>query len=74
MKHLAIETPYFEPHEKPVRKGLYKVKFTGEGCTFWAVWNGKLWGTASYLITPHLSSHAEGDQALYWCGLTGEKP
>jgi hypothetical protein len=46
-------TPWFPPHIKPARKGVYQITYTGVGWgesqdPLYATWNGLRWSSASW--------------------------
>ena len=65
-------TPWFPPHIKPVRKGVYEVKFTPKGLYesyFYAMWNGKRWSrVATYEEMKRFHSNFDALQNKYWRG------
>lgn len=69
-------TKWFPPHIKPVREGVYEIRFT-EGhndCPMYATWNGEVWSTASH--EKNDDCHTKFSYALqekYWRGFTKEQ-
>ena len=65
-------TPWFPPHIKPVRKGVYEVKFTPKGLHesyMYAMWNGKRWSrVATYEEKKRFHSNFDALQNKYWRG------
>jgi len=65
-------TPWFPPHIKPARKGVYEVKFTPKGLYesyFYAMWNGKRWSrVATYEEMALFHSNFDALQNKYWRG------
>jgi len=72
-------TPWFPPHIKPARKGVYQICFTEEGRherydLMYATWTGLVWSSASY--TKHDDWHKKfygSEQKKYWRGFTKEQ-
>jgi hypothetical protein len=71
-------TPWFPPHTKPARKGVYPVKdaYTlSHTLPIYARWNGLEWSNASYL-THHDELHYTiygAYQNKHWRGFTKEQ-
>ena len=65
-------TPWFPSHIKPVRKGVYEVKFTPKGLYesyFYAMWNGKRWSrVATYDEMARFHQNFDALQGKYWRG------
>ena len=65
-------TKWFPPHIKPVRKGVYEVKFTPKGLYesyFYAMWNGKRWSrVATYDEMARFHQNFDALQNKYWRG------
>jgi len=70
-------TKWFPPHIKPVRKGVYEVKFTPKGVHesyMYAMWNGKKWSrVATYEEMKSFHSNFDALQGKYWRGFTKEQ-
>ena len=70
-------TGWFPPHIKPVREGVYQIRFTGGrniDYPMYATWNGEVWSTASQEKDDHY--HTKFSYALqekYWRGFTEEQ-
>ena len=67
------KTRWFEPHEKPVRKGVYEIKYFNTSPVF-AYWTGRKW-TCSF-DTIDMASHCEYETSLQdktWRGFTEEQ-
>jgi len=68
-------SPWFEPQDKPVHKGVYKVQGLVTirripGCVFFAKWSGKHWGECFYWQCNAENSKSKGKrQDLWWCGV-----
>jgi hypothetical protein len=69
-------TPWFPPHIKPARKGVYQIKFTAERWSegddlIYATWNGLMWSHASYKKRDDFHKQFYGSvQDKYWRGFT----
>ena len=70
-------TPWFPPHIKPVRKGVYEIKYTGKGpheSYMWATWDGVKWSVGSYKLSD--DNHKDfyvANQKKFWRGFTEEQ-
>lgn len=63
-------SPWFQPHELPVREGVYQVKHGVSGMVYWAKWNGQYWTSRYYWIGNAASGRGKGGiQILYWMGI-----
>lgn len=68
-------TPWFQPHIKPARKGVYQIKFTAvrwkEGDDpMYAKWNGLMWSKSSFKKHDDCHKQFNGIQDKYWRGFT----
>ena len=65
-------TKWFPPHLKPVRKGVYEVKFTPKNSSesyMYAAWNGKRWSRVATYEEMHLfHQNFDALQNKYWRG------
>ena len=67
-------TPWFPPRIKPVREGVYEVKFCSDGDICYAAWNGKNWSW--FDLSPRgqrLRDFQNSAQNKYWRGFTEEQ-
>lgn len=62
-----MTTDWYEPHQKPVRVGLYEISFFDSGWSYewWALWDGRHWRDHSGCTLI--------DQNITWRGLTTEQ-
>ena len=66
-------TDWFPPHIKPVREGVYEIKFTAVRSyqPMYATWNGLKWSRASHYASGGWHEKFRGaDQDKYWRGFT----
>jgi hypothetical protein len=74
---MSTMTDWFPPHIKPVRVGVYEIKYIGKGSHesyMWATWNGKKWSSGSYNLSD--GNHKNFDvanQKKFWRGFTKEQ-
>ena len=65
-------TPWFPPHIKPCRTGVYEVKFTPKvlhASYMYAMWNGKRWSRVATYEEMHLfHQNFDALQGKYWRG------
>lgn len=70
-------TPWFPPHIKPVRVGVYPIMFTYSrpgDMEKYATWNGRKWSNFSYSKTGVWLSEFKGaEQKKLWRGFTEEQ-
>lgn len=70
-------TNWFPPSIKPVRAGVYEIKFTYTMMpteSKYATWNGKKWSNMSYHKTGYWHGIFVGaEQNKYWRGFTEEQ-
>ena len=71
-------TPWFPPHIKPVRKGVYQIKYTQiENTKYlsrYATWNGTYWSAGSYnMDDAYHQQFNKSIQNKFWRGFTEEQ-
>jgi hypothetical protein len=69
-------TDWFSPHIKPVRVGVYEIKYTPKGLGesyMWATWNGEKWSSGSYNLCDKWHKQFNANQEKYWRGFTEEQ-
>jgi len=71
-------TPWFPPHIKPVRKGVYQIKYTKKQnpaySAMYATWDGTHWSTGSYnLDDAYHQQFYVANQKKFWRGFTEEQ-
>ena len=63
-------TPFFPPHIKPVRPGVYLVRRFWHG---YSKWDGYVWGAVFFNIESAANTPFTcPTQNLFWCGLAKE--
>ena len=70
-------TDWFPPHIKPVREGVYEIKYTSKSTNgdprVYATWNGLRWSSGSYYYVWSDKYHKQfygANQDKYWRGFT----
>ena len=70
-------TPWFPPKIKPVRVGVYQIRFnfnTYIKDPMYATWNGKRWSNFSHREDGHwLNIYSGAEQKKIWRGFTEEQ-
>jgi hypothetical protein len=70
-------TKWFPPHIKPVREGVYEVRFLIQKITdapMYATWNGSRWSVWSHFKNDmYHARFLYADQGKYWRGFTKEQ-
>ena len=70
-------TKWFPPHIKPVREGVYEIKYTSKvahGSCMCATWNGYRWSSGSADMRDKYQQQFYGAiQEKYWRGFTEEQ-
>jgi len=71
-------TPWFPPHIKPVRNGVYQIQYTKkqspEYTAMYATWNGVSWSIGSYKLSDGNHKDFDGaNQKKFWRGFTEEQ-
>jgi hypothetical protein len=71
-------TPWFPPHIKPVRKGVYQITYAKKQSptykVMYATWNGSEWSTGSYYLDDFYHKAFDGaNQHKFWRGFTKEQ-
>ena len=64
-------TKWFPPHIKPVREGIYEIKYTPKNLhvsDMYATWNGARWSVGSYNRWDYNHTDFDGNQNKYWRG------
>lgn len=67
-------TQWFEPHQKPVRPGVYQRRSPEGGYCFYSYWNGEFWGLYEFTTksAAKCKDHPSAFQQSEWRGLTKE--
>jgi len=69
-------TNWFPPHIKPVRKGIYQIKYTKKQNpayrAMYATWDGTHWSTGSYNLWDEYHKQFYANQKKFWRGFTEE--
>jgi len=68
-------TNWFPPHIKPVRKGVYQIKYTKTEkiayLSIYATWNGTHWSAGSYNLSDRYHKNFDvANQKKFWRGFT----
>ena len=69
-------TGWLPPHIKPVREGVYEIKYTSKGLQescMYATWNGEKWSIGSYNLWDYKHKNFDAIQEKYWRGFTEEQ-
>ena len=71
-------TNWFSPRIKPVRKGVYQIKYwktqSPESTAMYATWNGVSWSIGSYKLSDGNHKDFYGaNQNKFWRGFTEEQ-
>jgi hypothetical protein len=70
-------TPWFPPHIKPMRVGVYQIKFNytmPRTESMYATWNGRRWSNMSYVKSGDWHKVFIGaEQKKHWRGFTEEQ-
>jgi hypothetical protein len=71
-------TDWFPPHIKPVRKGVYQIKYTKkQNPTYnamYATWDGVRWSVGSYKLSDGYHKKFDmANQKKFWRGFTKEQ-
>ena len=68
-------TNWFPPHIKPVREGVYEIKYTSKVAYsgMYATWNGFRWSIGSYNLWDHYHTDFDSNQNKYWRGFTKDQ-
>ena len=73
---MSTMTNWFPPHIKPVREGVYEIKYTSKSPWknwMYATWNGEKWSCGSYNLCDKFHQLFNANQNKYWRGFTEEQ-